>query len=253
MENPVYKKEALMKMERAFSPWVSILIALMFGIVLTGVIWAQEPAPAAPASAPTMSSEIPWIVIPHRSQEEINNDLQNARTTYDAARARHDKALEMQVQVEPLVAGKKAEIDSLSRALDSAKKEKREVDATKLEGMKKVAEQLRDALQQQKSLRTAEVEAAQAEMDWATASQKALEDEMTLAKKREGGATDSSTVTSGSSSAATALLIKEIETRALANQKVQAEMLNKMAEKNKDVVDLRMKLAETVAKVSGGK
>ncbi|NMC43792.1 MAG: hypothetical protein GYA46_07725 [candidate division Zixibacteria bacterium] len=238
-----------MKMEKSFMQKSSVIAVVLAGLLSVGMILAQEPAAVpAPAPAPVVSPEISWIVIPVRAQEEIAGNLANARAAYDAARVWHDKALEMQVQLEPLILTKKAEIDSLNRGLELAKKEKREVDATALEVGKKKAEQLRDMLIQQKELRISEVDAAQAEMDWATAAQKAFEDEKALVERKASRDADPS-----ANPAAVELMIKEIETRTLENQKIQAEKLQKMAEQYKQVVDRRMKFAEAVTKLGLGK
>lgn len=213
--------------------------------------WGQ--APAVTPAQPAVQSDTSWVVIPLRPQDQIQADLQVARSYYDNAKIRHSKALEGQVLLDPLIASRQAQIDSLKKGQDLAKKEKREVDATAFEVAKKAAEQIRDMLVEQKELRTAELEATQAEVEWSEAAQKALESEMELARKCD----ERKAVAPGGGTQATGeqldLLIREIQTRTLEGQRVQADKLNKMAEKQKEVTDRRLKFSGEIEKFKSGK
>ena len=159
-----------------------MLLALSGGVVRLG---AQEPAVPTPVAPQRPVLDAAMNLVPPRSQDRIEADLDLAKRNARLGDADKAAALDRKSRAEAETEVKKHEISTVEARMKLADKEKNEAKKASLASEKTVAEQDRQLLARLAELANAEVDVADRRAAFARAEQKALEAELALARQRE--------------------------------------------------------------------
>ncbi|MBK7141827.1 MAG: hypothetical protein IPH75_07090 [bacterium] len=218
-------------------------------LLLAGVVLSTASMTNAQEQRLSMLTDPRMVVIPTRTVDEINNDMENARAGKQLADYRRVQAETRLAQVDGTIEGRKVTLGDVDRRKNEAKKAKRETEVMALEIEKKANEQAINLLNKLKDLRKTEVDEAKADAEWAEIDFTALQLETELVRKRTefdslnaAGAGDLTLTTSQQ-------VLRELEVRLLKLQQQRAESTQKLASKQKDIISRRMKLHEAQLKL----
>jgi hypothetical protein len=219
---------------------------------------APAPAPAPPSAAAvvsatagqTVAEALGFIdVIPSRSTERIQTELDAAKAASLEADARIGETSSQRSQTKALIQAKKQEISSADARIKLAKKEKQEADKTTLEAEKKVVERQKEFLERREALHGSEIDQAKAAKKLAEARRQALELELQLAGRRAdraavAGADPTTTLRHD-------MVIRELERKTLEAQRDEAEAAKDLASRDQDIAKRRLELYQAQM-VAGG-
>ncbi len=218
-------------------------LSVFLAIALTAVTgYAQGPQRPLPAD-PQM------VVIPVRSAQEIATDLENARVTRELAIHRKEQAVERLRQIAGAIDSRESSIDDINNRTDDARDNQRKSEETSLKIEKKANQQAIDLLKRLKSLREAEVDAAEAEENHADIAIMVLQREGDLQQKRSEYNWPSIASTGDLSRNTAGQVLRELEVDLLDLQKDLANATQEVASKQKKVVEQRVKLHEAQTKL----
>ncbi len=226
----------------------------------------SQAAPAAPAPAPsgaaaaaravpppqTVAQALGFIdIIPVRSPDRIQRQLDIAKTNLREADANVAAATEAKTRTKGMIEVKKQEISTIDARIKLADKSKQETDKITLEAEKKVNERQKAFLERRGALHATEVDEAKAAKKLAEASTKALELEQQLAQRRasrsQGPTADPTTVLKQDE------VIRELERKTLEAQQQQAQAQKDLAARDEDIVKRRLDLYQAQAAATGSK
>jgi hypothetical protein len=212
---------------------------------------APAPAPVAPAGAEALKSLGFVEVLPSRSLDRIQRELEEAKLDERDADADIAAKQQLEAEVKAMVEVKKQEVSTLDARRKLAEKSKQEAEKVSLEAEKKDAERHKQFLERRVALHRAEREAAQAEKNRAEARQKALEIELELARRRAGrerlGTADPAAAVRQDN------VIHELERKVLEAQRADADREKQVAEKHVDIARRRLELYQAQAAAIGNR
>lgn len=159
--------------------WVVAACAL----VAASLLAAQQP-PAEDAQAKKFYEDlIRTPIVPQRSAEDIQDDLNAAEKRMQQTDKAIDQAKARIKESEGWITTQKSEQDALKAKINAAKKEKREPDKLALEAQQKQLELVEDYLKKWKAIREAELDVAQAQKDLLNSEMKVYRSESDLKNK----------------------------------------------------------------------
>ncbi|MFZ1683836.1 MAG: hypothetical protein WAU88_06850 [Candidatus Zixiibacteriota bacterium] len=218
-----------------------LLLSLTLGIAATSA--PSQDRPQSLTTGPRM------VVIPWRATEEIAGDIENAQATRTLAVNRRVQAEARLREIEMSIDTRKVSLKDVDRHTDDAKDGKRESEVVGLKIESKAKQQAIDLLGRLKELRKTEIEEAQAETELADMAISSLQMENELLIKRTGydslsvnGATELNLTTART-------VLGELESRLLKLQQDQASATQRLASKQKDIVNRRIKLHDSQVKL----
>jgi hypothetical protein len=187
-------------------------------------------------------------VIPERSAQRIQNELESARAAEREADARIAETSSRRAETKAMVEVKKQEGSTVNARIKLADKQKQDADKASLEAEKKVTERQKQFLERREALHAAELDQAKAAKRLAQASQKALEMELQLAGRRTGRAQ-----VAGDPAATLRQdeVIRELERRTLEAQQTRAEAAKDVASRDQDIAKRRLDLYQAQVVASG--
>ena len=142
----------------------------------------SPPAPAAVA-APSSSSAAA-VVLPRRSEGDVEQGIRLADQAMNRAGAELARLQKRGEKTQALIRSQESQAAELEAQKKQADKEKRKSDESALAAQKKAVDRQKALTQQLKALNDAEIEAARKAVEVAIAKQRALEVERTLIAKR---------------------------------------------------------------------
>lgn len=221
-----------------------ILISLLRHLTLFTIVVVVFAATAGYAQNPYWKSQADpqMVVIPVRSMQEITSDLDNAMANKQLAMSRNAQAINRLDEIARSIQDREVSIEDIERRKDNAKDNKRDSEATSLKIESKANEQAIDLLERLKDLRKAEIEVAKVEEDYADLTIRAFQMEGDLQGKRSDYDWRSLGNQSNLTYNTASQVISELEVSLLKLQKEMASSMEKLASKQKDVVNQRMKL-----------
>jgi len=223
---------------------IGLLLCIGLCLGLSGLSSAQT-------AASTVDTSL--VIIPTRTTDAVQADIDNARKAKSEADVRRSAAQSLRDAYDPKIALAKKEIEVIDKKRDLAKKEKRDADLVTLEVEKKSAERVKDLLERQRDLRDAELDVAKGEVDLALAGETVYSLELELMKKRLEPAKSTGTGGSALSLGATQQVVRELEGRTLTAQKEMADKQETVAQRQKKLVERRLQLFESQGKLTSGK
>jgi hypothetical protein len=216
------------------------------------VVCAAVPGLApAQTAAPTVDTNL--VIIPTRSPDAVQADIDNAQKAKSDADVRRSVAQSLKDASDAKVDVAEKEIEVIDKKRDLAKKEKRDADVAAFEIQKTAARQAKDLLERQRDLRQAELDVVKAEVDFASAAKAAYDLELQLMKKRLELAKSAGSGNPEMPLAALQQAMRELEGRTLKAQKEMADKQTTTSERQESVIERRLKLFETQSKLSSGK
>ncbi len=229
--------------------WNAKVRVLATLLMVMGLLVLTVPAIDAQEQQQSMLTDPRMVVIPTRTVDEINNDMENARAGKQLADYRRTRAEYRLQQVDGTIESHKVTLGDIDRRKGEAKKAKKETEVMALEIEKKANRQAIDLLDKLKDLRKSEVEEAKTDAELTEIDLSALQLETELVRKRAeydslymAGAGDLTLTTSQQ-------VLRELEVRLLKLQQQRAEATQKLASKQKDIVSRRMKLHQAQLKL----
>jgi hypothetical protein len=214
------------------------------------------PAPAAaaaPTAAPqTVAQALGFIdVIPVRTTDRIQRQLDLARSNAREADANLTAATEAKARTKAMIEVKKQEISTIDARVKLADKSKQETDKITLNAEKKVAEVQKQFLESRLALHESEIDEAKSTKKLADATTRALELEAQLQQRRQAKTqTPSADPTTTLKNDA---VIRELERKTLEAQQQQAQAQKDLAAKDEDIAKRRLQLYQAQAAATGSK
>jgi len=208
-------------------------LSVIFAIVLMATTGhAQRLLPADPH----------MVVVPVRSAQDIATDLDNAMVTRQLAISRNSQAVERLSQIAGAIASRESSVDDIKDRKDDARDDNRKADEKSLKIEEKASKQAIDLLKRLRGLREAEVDVAKAEEDHADRLIRVLQLENEMQQKRAENSWPLMTGGGDLTQNTAYQVLNKLEVNLLELQKELASATQKVASKQKDVVDQRMKL-----------
>jgi len=189
-------------------------------------------------------------VIPMRSQDRIQSELEAAKAAEREADARISETSARREESKAMVGVKKQEVSTANARVKLADKQNNEADKTSSEVEKKLAERQKQFLERREALHGAELDQAKAAKRLAQAEQSALELELQLANRRNSRAQ--------SAGDPTAMLqhdevIRELEQKTLEAQRQRADAAKDVASRDQDIAKRRLDLYQAQMVAGGGR
>jgi chromosome segregation ATPase len=191
------------------------------------------------------------VLVPVRFPDDIQADIDRARR--DEARGQDEKrsAEDLERLARDQLEAQRREIDAIKARLKIAKNEERDADVAVLESDKKLAEGAKELLEKRRDMRKKEISGWDSFTKLAVATRRAAELELELARARDN------LRQRGPQEGAEELRrlerrVNEFEQRTLEAQKERAELRAKVAQTERDVVNSRIQLLKTRAKIEAG-
>jgi hypothetical protein len=191
------------------------------------------------------------VLVPIRHPDDIRDDIEQSREDEERAQEEKRSAEQLERLARDQLDAQKSEIDAIKARLKVAKNDDREADAIVLESDKKLAEGAKDLLEKRRELRKKEIDGWDAVAKLAQATRKAAELELELAAARDD-LRDRGTRDAGEDFRRLERRANELEKRTLEAQKQRAEQRAKVAQKERDIVNARIQLLKTRAKIESG-
>ena len=189
------------------------------------------------------------VVIPVRGANEITIDLDNAMVTKQLAMDRNTQAVERLNEIALSIQDRESSIKDLDRRKENAEDGRRDSEAKSLKIESEANKQAIDLLKELRKLREAEIEVAKAEEDHADMAIRVFQMEGDLQGKRSeynwqlmGNQSDLTHNTANQ-------VISELEVSLLKLQEESANLMERLASKQKDVVNRRIKLHKAQLKL----
>jgi hypothetical protein len=218
-------------------------LALFFAIMLCGgTVYAQD-------RVQSILSDPRMVVIPERGQDQISTDIDNAKATRQLAQERKVQADARLKEIESAIDMRKDELKATEKRKEDAKKGKRESESIALQSELKATKQAVDLLIRLKELRKAEIEEAKVCSDLSEVEIRLFEMEKELQGKRVEHATQVISGAGDLTRITNQQVLKELEVRLLKLQKEQADLTQKLASKQQELIKQRMKLHDAQLKL----
>lgn len=191
------------------------------------------------------------VLVPVRLQDDIQADIDDSRRNEFRAQEEKRNAERLERLARDQLDAQKREIEAIKARLKIAKNEERDADVAVLESDKKLAEGAKQLLEKRRDMRKKEISGWDTVAKLAVATRKAAELELELAKARDrlrerGPREDAEELRRLERS------VNEFEKRTLEAQKDRAELRSKVAKTEKEVVNSRIQLLKTRAKIETG-
>ena len=216
-------------------------LSVVFAVFATSAV--AEDRPQSLVTGPRM------VVIPWRSAAEIASEIDNAQADKTLAIARRVQAEGRRREIESAIETRKLSQKDVDRHNDDAKTGKRETEVVGLEIQSKAGQQAIDLLNRLKDIRGAEIDEAKAETELADAEIATLQMENQLLVKRTEYDSLSYSSANELTLATAQSVLGELEVRLLKLQQDQEGATQKLASKQRDIVDQRMKLHKAQLKL----
>lgn len=231
-------------MKLKFKTFVSVeWQVLFFAILLSGVsVYAQD-------RVQSILTDPRMVVIPERGQDQISTDIDNAKATRQLAQDRKVQADARLKEIESAIDTRKNELKDTEKRKEDAKKGKRDSELIALQSELKASKQAVDLLVRLKELRKAEIEEAKVCSDLSEVEIRLYEMEKELQGKRVDYATQIASGAGDLTKITNQRVLKELEVRLLKLQKEQADLTQKLASKQQELIKQRMKLHEAQLKL----
>jgi DNA repair exonuclease SbcCD ATPase subunit len=235
-------KRGVMKLK--FKNFVFTGLAGMFlAIMLSGIsVFAQD-------RVQSILSDPRMVVIPERGQDQVSTDIDNAKATRQLAQDRKNQADARLKEIEKAIDTRKDELKDIEKRKEDAKKSKREAESIALQSELKAVKQAVDLLIRLKELRKAEIEEAKVCSDLSEVEIRLYELEKELQSKRVEYITNMTAGIGDLTRTTNQQVLKELEVRLLKLQKEQADLTQKLASKQQELIKQRMKLHEAQLKL----
>ncbi|MFL5515279.1 MAG: hypothetical protein ACJ8DJ_03925 [Gemmatimonadales bacterium] len=220
---------------------------------------SAAPAPAQPstaAAATALASHEEQLkamgfmdLVPPRSTERIQREMDEAKLDQRDAETDLAARQQQEAEVKAMVDVKKQEVSTLDARRKLAEKSKQEAEKTSLEAEKKDAERFKEFLDKRVALHRAEKDAAKAEIARAEATQRALELELELARRRgeRPGVTDPAAALRSDN------VVHELERKLLEARRTAADKGKDAADKQVDITKRRLELYQAQAAAGGNR
>lgn len=231
-------------MRLKFKTFVSVgSLVLFLAILISGVkVFAQD-------RVQSILTDPRMVVIPERGQDQISTDIDNAKATRQLAQDRKVQADARLKEIESAIDTRKNELKDIEKRKEDAKKGKRESESIALQSELKASKQAVDLLIRLKELRKAEIEEARVCSDLSAVEIRLYEMEKELQSKRVEHATQVISGAGDLTKITNQQVLKELEIRLLKLQKEQADLTQKLALKQQELIKQRMKLHESQIKL----
>jgi len=229
------------KKQKTRIPVVFLVISIII-LLSTAAVQAQD-------RVQSILSDPRMVVIPERSQEQISTDIDNAKNEKQFAQERKNQADSRLKEIESAIDTRKDELKETEHKKDDAKKGKRESELIALQSELKANKQAVDLLVRLKELRKAEIDEAKVCSDLSEVEIRLYEMEKELQGKRVDYIAK---LTSGAgylTQTTDQQVLKELEIRLLKLQKEQADLTQKLASKQQELIKQRMKLHQAQLKL----
>jgi chromosome segregation ATPase len=223
--------------------------ALFASTMVAGTLMFIPPQISAQQQSQSILTDPRMVVIPTRTQDEVSNDIDNAKATQQLAEYRREQAEGRLKQVDETIDGRKKMMGEVDRRKDEAKKSKKQSELIALDIEKKANQQAIDLLNKLKDLRRTEVDEANADAELAKVEFSALELETELIRKRMEYDSLAASGAGDLTLSTTQQVLRELEIRVLKLQQQQAEATQKVASRQKEIIARRMKLHEAQLKL----
>jgi len=213
--------------------WLGISTALV------APVRAQEIQTPVSASDPTLA------IVPTRSIEQIDGDLELAA---ELGRAFEQRRLFADVELtrsEQAIVRTKQQLDAVKQQLKQAKQDGRDADKVVLGTEQKSLEQLQTFYGRERDLRKAEIQLADARVASAAAARTSLDLERQLIEKR------AEVVAAGMDALRRSQVLSQLEKTTLEAQKKRSELDRRAVDREKSVIAKRLKLFDARAKLTG--
>ena len=231
-------------MKPKFQTFVSAGSLILFiTIILCGVsVYAQD-------RVQSILTDPRMVVIPERGQDQISTDIDNAKATRQLAQDRKVQADARLKEIESAIDARKDELKATEKRKEDAKKGKRESESIALQSELKATKQAVDLLIRLKELRKAEIDEAKVCSDLSEVEIRLFEMEKELQGKRVEHATQVISGAGDLTRITNQQVLKELEVRLLKLQKEQADLTQKLASKQQELIKQRMKLHDAQLKL----
>ena len=193
------------------------------------------------------------VLIPLRSLDEIQSEINEAKSELQVAEARVPVVEGAEKQAQILIDPWRNQLKLAEAKVDATKKEDNESARVAAEAEKKSLERQKELAEKNYDLRKAETDFAKADAQWIAAQVTARELEFELAKNRFEREGLVKSGTAGVGLAAVDQVIRDLEKKALEAQKSEADKAGDRADKEKNVVSKRLAILETRNKAISGK
>lgn len=218
-------------------------LLLLIAIILFGIsVYAQD-------RVQSILTDPRMVVIPERGQDQISTDIDNAKATRQLAQDRKVQADARLKEIESAIDARKDELKATEKRKEDAKKGKRESESIALQSEIKATKQAVDLLMRLKELRKAEIDEAKVCSDLSEVEIRLYEMEKELQGKRVEHATQVISGAGDLTRITNQQVLKELEVRLLKLQKEQADLTQKLASKQQELIKQRMKLHEAQLKL----
>jgi hypothetical protein len=198
---------------------------------------AQEPAVPAPVAPRHPVMDAGTTLVPPRSADGIQAEIDLAKRNARLADADKTAALDRKSKAEAQTEVKKHEISTIEARMKLADKEKNEAQKASLASEKTVAERDKERLERLADLVSAEVEVADKRAAFSRAGQKALEAELELARRRDAR---SRLTTPGPEATKLDQAILELASKVLEAQRDRADAEAGLVDREKQLAERRI-------------
>ena len=227
--------------------------ALLFGVAArlgaqeaskdTAQTAAQGYAPVPPVSAPAAAvsqAKAGTIVLPTRSEAQLQEALSAAHQDLRRFDARLSRAKETQFRSKALVDQRRLDLREIEVKIEQAKKEKRDSDKRRLETEKKALEREKRWAEQLESADHAELDAARQASLTGFARQQSIDLEQQLALARSGNGQ----VAGGKplSKESSEVIVRQLEQQTLESQLKYRKLAHELARQEEALVNKRLDL-----------
>jgi hypothetical protein len=204
---------------------------------------AQGYAPAAPVAASAAAvpeARAGTIVIPARSQAQLQEARAASEDDLHRADARLSRAKEIQSRSKGLVEQRRLDIREVEVKIEQAKKDKRDSDKRRLEGEKKELQRQKDWAEKLQAVDQGELEAARQASSAAFARQQSLDLEQQLIQARAGNgqASGGKPLSKENSDR----LIRQLELQTLQSQLKYRQLIHELAKQEEGLARQRIEL-----------
>jgi len=191
------------------------------------------------------------VLVPFRSEDEIRADIDSSRGAEKEAEEQKREAERLERLARDQLEAQKREIDAIKARIKVAKSDGREADLTILEADKKLAEGAKQLLEKRRDLRRREIDGWESVANLAVATRRAAELELELASARDQ-LREQDNRSTGEQLRRMERRVNELEKRTLEAQKERADWRGRVADTEEDVVNSRLQLLKTRAKINAG-
>ena len=212
---------------------------------LGGVTLVVTPVQAQETQTPVSAANPSLAIVPNRSVAEIDDDLE---LVAELGRTFEQRRLAANLDVtrsEQAVGRTEQQLDAVKQQLKQAKQAGRDAEKVAFEAEEETLESLKDYYERERDLRKAEIRLADARVAAAAATRTALDLERQLSQQR------SQVAPGGMESVRHGQVISQLERTTLEAQKERSELDRRAGDREKTVIDQRLKLFKARAELSG--